>query len=307
MTAAQVQKMIFQQAKLWFIAARPASLTASTVPVLVGAAWAFYEKTPADWRWLPLIWLAALSVHAATNLVSEYFDYRKGNITFGSSRVIVEGLLSPRRFLIGGLVLFAATAAIGLVFVILRGWPILAIGIIGMLGGYFYTATPVGYKYFGLGDVLVFILMGPLMVIGSYFVLTGTYNHNVLLVSLPIGCLVAAILIGNNLRDMLPDRQAGITTTAGLLGHRWAKLEYCALDISAYLITAVLVIFHVLPAWSLITVLSVPLAYQCVRRAFGSVPNRPEQLADIDMRTARLHLVFGVLLIISLLVGACGR
>jgi 1,4-dihydroxy-2-naphthoate octaprenyltransferase len=300
MTAAQVQNTIFQHAKLWFLAARPASLTASTVPVLVGAAWAFYEKTPADWRWLPLIWLAALSVHAATNLVSEYFDYIKGDITFGSSRVIVEGLLSPRQFLIGGLVLFAVTAAIGLVFAAFRGWPILVIGTVGILGGYFYTATPVGYKYFGLGDALVFILMGPLMVIGSYFVLTGTYHHNVLLVSLPIGCLVAAILSGNNLRDMLPDHQAGITTTAGLLGHRWAKIEYCALDISAYLITVILIATGVLPTWSLITVLSVPLAYLCVRRAFGSTPNRPEQLADIDIQTAKLHLVFGILLIVSL-------
>jgi 1,4-dihydroxy-2-naphthoate octaprenyltransferase len=307
MTVVQAQNTIFQQAKLWFLAARPASLTASTVPVLLGAAWAFYEKIPADWRLLPLIWLAALSVHAATNLVSEYFDYIKGNITLGSSRVIVEGLLSPRQVLIGGLVMFAVTAAVGLVFVALRGWPILAIGTVGMLGGYFYTATPVGYKYFGLGDILVFVLMGPLMVIGSYFVLTGTYNHNVLLISLPIGCLVAAILSGNNLRDMLPDHQAGITTTAGMLGHQWAKVEYCALDISAYLITAVLVAAGVLPAWSLITALSIPLAYQCVRRAFGSAPNRPEQLADIDVRTAKLHLAFGILLIISLLPGASGK
>jgi 1,4-dihydroxy-2-naphthoate octaprenyltransferase len=298
--------MIAKQIKLRFLAARPESLTASTVPVLVAAAWAFYEKTPASWLLLPLIWLAALSVHAATNLVSEYFDYVKGNITLGSSRVIVEGLLSPRQVLISGLVMFAVTAAIGLVFIALRGWPILAIGVFGMLGGYFYTATPVGYKYFGLGDILVFILMGPLMVVGSYFVLTGTYNHNVLFVSLPVGCLVAAILSGNNLRDMLPDSQAGITTTAGLLGHQWAKVEYCALDISAYLITAVLVAIYVLPAWSLITILSIPLAYQCVRRAFGSTPNKPEQLAGIDMRTAQLHLAFGVLLIISLLIGAWG-
>jgi 1,4-dihydroxy-2-naphthoate octaprenyltransferase len=153
----------------------------------------------------------------------------------------------------------------------------------------------------------VFILMGPLMVIGSYFVLTGNYNNNVLWISLPIGCLVAAILSGNNLRDMLPDSQASITTTAGLLGHRWAKIEYCALDISAYLITAALVTTRILPAWSLITVLSIPLAYRCIRRAFSSKPNKPEQLATLDIQTAQLHLAFGILLIISLLPGASGK
>jgi 1,4-dihydroxy-2-naphthoate octaprenyltransferase len=289
------------QIKLWFLAARPATFTASSVPVLLGAAWAFYEKTSADWLLLPLIWLAATSVHAATNLVSEYFDYRKGNITFGSGRPFDDGLLSPRWVFIGGLVMFAVTAAIGLVFVALRGWPILAIGLIGMLGGYFYTAAPVGYKYVGLGDAMVFVLMGPLMVIGSYFVLTGTYNHHVLLVSLPVGCLVTAILSGNNLRDILPDRQAGFATAAGLLGHKWARVEYAGLVISAYLITAVLVVTRIMPAWSLMTFLSVPLAYNVIQRAFASQPDKPEQLADIDMRTAQLHLVFGLLLILSLL------
>jgi len=300
----QIRGMILQQAKIWFRAVRPFSFTASTVPVLVGAAWVFYEKTPANWWLLPLIWLAALSIHAATNLVSEYFDYIKGDISFGSSRVLLEGLLSPRQFLIGGLVMFAVTAAIGLVFIALRGWPILAIGLVGMLGGYFYTATPVGYKYIGLGDVMVFILMGPLMVIGSHFVLTGTYNNNVFWISLPIGCLVTAILSGNNLRDILHDRQAGITTFAGLVGHRWAKLEYAVLDASAYGITTTLAGLRILPIWSLMTLLSIPLAYKCVQQALGSKPDKPEQIATLDIQTAHLHLAFGVLLIISLLLGA---
>jgi 1,4-dihydroxy-2-naphthoate octaprenyltransferase len=307
MNVIQSQNTFFQQVKFWFNAIRPPSLTAATIPVLAGAAWAFHEKTPANWRWLPLIWLAAVMIQAATNLVSDYFDYLKGNITFGSSRILTEGLLSPRQFLIGGLVLFALAATIGLAFIALRGWPILVIGTVGILGGFFYTATPVGYKYVGMGDIFVFILMGPLMVIGSYFVLTGHYNHNVLWISLPIGCLVAAILSGNNLRDLLPDSKAGFKSTAGLLGHRWAKIEYSALDISAYLITAFLVIVHILPAWSLITILSFPLAYQCVRRAFTSEPNNPEQLADIDIQTAKLHLTFGILLIISMLPGASGK
>jgi len=303
----QIRGMILQQAKIWFRAVRPFSFTASTVPVLVGAAWVFYEKTPANWWLLPLIWLAALSIHTATNLVSEYFDYIKGDISFGSSRVLLEGLLSPRQFFIGGLVMFAVTAAIGLVFIALRGWPILAIGLVGILGGYFYTATPVGYKYIGLGDILVFVLMGPLMVIGSYFVLTGTYNHNVLLVSLPIGCLVAAILSGNNLRDILHDRQAEITTFAGLVGHRWAKLEYAVLDASAYGITTTLAGLRILPIWSLMTLLSIPLAYKCVQQALRNEPDKPEQIATLDIQTAHLHLAFGVLLIISLLPGASGK
>lgn len=296
------QKSVYKQFALWCLAARPASLTASVVPVLVGAAWAFYEHTPADWIWLVLILPAAMGMQAATNLVSEYFDYQKGDITLGSSRVLVEGRLKPGQFLIGGLVLFAAVAAIGLAFIALRGWPILIIGLIGILGGFFYTAAPIGYKYLGLGDIMVFILMGPLMVIGSYFVLTGNYNHNVLWISLPVGCLVAAILSGNNLRDIMHDKQVGVATLAGRLGHRWAGWEYAALDISAYLITIILVFLDILPLWSLLTLLSIPLAYNCVRQALNSQADKPESIASIDMKTAQLHLAFGLLLITGLLV-----
>ena len=119
--------------------------------------------------------------------------------------------------------LLAVSAGIGLVFIAVRGWPILAIGVVGLLGGYFYTAKPVGLKYLALGDLSVFVLMGPLMVVGAYLVMTGEYHHRVLLVSLPIGCLVTAILHANNTRDILHDRQAKVRTMANLLGHRGAR------------------------------------------------------------------------------------
>ncbi|MEN6307411.1 MAG: 1,4-dihydroxy-2-naphthoate octaprenyltransferase [Anaerohalosphaeraceae bacterium] len=310
MTTLTRQHGFFRSAAVWLQAIRVFSLTASIIPVLLGAAWAAYEGTSADWRLMPLIIIASLSIHAATNLVSEYFDYIKNvdkDYTFGGSRVIIEGKLSPRQTLLGGLFLFALTAAIGLIFIYLRSWPILMLGVIGMLGGIFYTAAPVGYKYFGLGDLMVFILMGPLMVIGSCFVLTGTYNHNVLLVSLPVGCLVAAILSGNNLRDILHDTQAGITTTAGLLGHRFARFEYTALDIAAYLIVIFLCILGTLPLFSLIVLCTLPLAYTPIRSALKSHPDNPAPIASLDVQTAKLHLAFGVLLIASLIFGAFMR
>ena len=294
----------------WLQAARPFSFTASMVPVVLGAAWAIYEKKPANWLLMPWVTIASLAIHAATNLVSDYFDYIKGvdkDYTFGGSRVIVEGKLSAKQVLMGGFVLFAITAVIGLFFIYLRGWPIFALGAVGMLGGFFYTAAPVGYKYYGLGDAMVFLLMGPLMVIGSYFVLTGTYHHSVLLVSLPIGCLVAAILSGNNLRDILHDSQAGIRTTAGVLGHRFARIEYSILDISAFVIVGVLIALKMLPGLSLVTILTLPLAIKLLRQALRSDPQKPEEIATLDVQTAQLHLAFGVLLIASLFGAAVWR
>lgn len=292
--------------KVWFQAIRPFSLTASATPVLLGAAWVFYQGTPADWRLLPLIVLASLAVHAATNLVSDYFDYIKGvdkEDTYGSSRVIVDGLLPAGQVLVGGLILFALTAAIGLLFVMMRGWPILILGVVGIAGGLFYTAAPIGFKYIGLGDLMVFILMGPLMVIGSYLVLTGGYLHSVLWLSLPMGFLVAGILSANNLRDILHDSQAGITTTAGVLGHRLARYEYSGLIVGAYVSAAVMIAVGLLPLLSAIVFITLPLAVKAIQKGLASRPDQPAQIAAMDVQTAQIHLSFGILQIISLLIG----
>lgn len=293
-------------AKAWIQVFRPFSYTASMIPVLLGAALTAYLNQTARWWLLTLIVLASFLIQAGTNLVSEYFDYKKGvdrPDTYGSSRVLVEGLLEPIQVLWVGFACFIMTGCIGLIFVVLRGQPIFWLGMVGILGGIFYTAGPVGYKYFGLGDLLVFCLMGPLMVVGSFYVLTGVYDPVVLWISLPVGFLVAGILSGNNLRDITHDTQANINTAATLLGHRRARWEYTALIVGAYIAVLAMMGFGVLPLWSLLTLLTVPLAIKNIRTALSSKPDNPEAIATLDVQTAQLHLPFGVLLIVSVLLG----
>jgi 1,4-dihydroxy-2-naphthoate octaprenyltransferase len=141
------------------------------------------------------------------------------------------------------------------------------------------------------------------MVIGAFYVLTGTVRWAALLISLPIGSLVAAILSANNLRDIADDTQAGIQTTASLLGRRWAQWEYAALVLSAYLVLIGLVLRQTLPLWSLLVLLTVPFAIKNIRSALAAPPDQPQQIAVLDQQTAALHLAFGVLLIVSLLLG----
>lgn len=297
------------RAKLWLQAARPFSFTASMVPVLVGAAVAIaFENpvNPVNWLLLPLVIIASLLMHAATNMVSDYYDYVNNvdkDYTFGSSGILVQNLLPPAKVLLAGLALFALVALIGIVFIVARGWPILLLGVIGLLGGVFYCAKPIAYKYLALGDLMVFILMGPLMVIGSYYVLTGTYAHIVLLISLPVGCLVAAILSANNLRDIKHDTQAHVKTIANVLGPAGARLEYYALIAAAYLLVAALVFAKLLSPLTLIVLLSIPLAVKNFKSAHLSDSNNPETIATLDIQTAQLHLAFGVLLITALLIG----
>jgi 1,4-dihydroxy-2-naphthoate octaprenyltransferase len=144
--------------------------------------------------------------------------------------------------------------------------------------------------------------MGPLMVIGSFYVLTGEYQNTVLLISLPVGCLVAAILSANNLRDIQHDTQTGIRSTASLLTPRWARAEYAVLIIAAFGVTLVLIGLEVLPPWSLLTLFTIPMAVQNIRAALRSDINQPQQIAALDAQTAQLHLLFGGQLILSVLL-----
>jgi len=284
--------------RTWLQAVRAFSFPASIVPGLVGAAMAAHWPGPVAWWLLPPVLIASVLIHAATNLVSDYFDFVKGldrDYTYGSSGVLVAGRLTPRQVLLGSILLFALVAAIGLGFVWLRGWPILVLGLVGILGGWFYTADPLGYKYIALGDPLVFLLMGPLMVIGAFYMLTGSYTHAVLVASLPIGCLVAAILDANNIRDVEHDRHAHIRTIASLLGPRRSRLEYYALLAAAYVVVGAVVVTARHSAWTLIVLASAPLAWRAARILHRSRPGDATAIATLDVQTARLHLAFGLL------------
>lgn len=290
---------------IWLQAVRAFSFTASSIPVLVGTALALNYPGKVMWILFPVVYIAGLLVHAATNLVSDYYDYKKDvdkDYTFGGSGVLVQGLLPAKSILTGGLVLFAITAALGIILIAVRGVPILVLGLIGIVGGYFYTGRPFGYKYLGLGDFLVFILMGPLMVIGSYYCLTGSYHHAVLLVSIPVGFLVSAILQANNTRDIKHDTEAGIKTLENTLGPKGAKAFYYFALIAAYISVVLMVIFKILPLWSLMVIVTLPQALKNIIKLAHSQPDQPEQVATLDVETAQLHLSFGLLLTVSLVL-----
>ena len=232
-----MSRPFFKDLAVWGRAVRPFSFTASVTPVLLGGALAFERNVTGNWVALPLFLLCAVIFHAATNLISDHADFVKGvdkDYTYGSSGVLVEGLLTPQQVRTGAHLLFAAGFVLGLTLVALRGLPILILGLIGIAGGYTYTGRPVGYKYLALGDALVFILMGVLLVVGSDYALSGDLSFRTLMVSLPVSALVTAILHANNLRDIRHDAEAGVRTLAGILGESNAKGLYVVLIAFSY-------------------------------------------------------------------------
>ncbi|MHC4717666.1 MAG: 1,4-dihydroxy-2-naphthoate octaprenyltransferase [Planctomycetota bacterium] len=291
---------------VWLRAVRAFSFTASLMPVLVGAMLAL-SAGQVRWELVPLVAVASVLFHAGTNLVSDAGDFARGvdrEGTHGGSGVLTGGLLKTRSVFLGGVALLALGSGLGLVMVWIRGWVILWIGLVGLAGGFFYGGKRFGYKYVALGDVFVFALMGPLMVIGSYYVLTGGFEMRVLYASLPVGCLVAAILHANNLRDIADDRRAGVRTLANLLGLTGAKVEYFLLIGAAYAGVIVMAAAGVIGPWCLLVLLSLPPAIRNMVAIGRARPEQAGKIATIDVRTAQVHLLFGVLLSAGLGVSA---
>ncbi|OGF52700.1 MAG: hypothetical protein A2Z21_03675 [Candidatus Fraserbacteria bacterium RBG_16_55_9] len=255
------------------------------------------------------LYLAVLAgmilVHAATNLINDYFDVRHGVDRSDSPTAryrphpLLTGILSPRQALVGILILYGLSALIGLYLVWLRGWPIAVIAALGGLASFFYTAGPIQYKHRALGECSVFFMWGPLMMLGTYYVQTGSWDHAapVLWASLPIGLWVALVLLANNLKDIKYDLQTGLTMGT-LLGRKGTLRLYTLLVAIVYLLTALGMILHVIPLWGILVFASLPMAWKLLRM----LQSAPEIPPDADPRTAQLAMIFGLLLILSLLL-----
>jgi 1,4-dihydroxy-2-naphthoate octaprenyltransferase len=284
-----------QRIRLWITALRPVSFTASVIPVLVGTAIA--ARYDFDLLLFALALTGSVAIHAGTNLVNDYFDHVKGTDTaesLGPSGVIQRGLLSPRAVLTAGIVAFALGGVTGLWITALVGWPVLVLGLASVAAGYFYTASPFSLAYRGLGEVVVFVFMGPVIVMGSYYVQVQRWDWEPLIASLPVGLLVAAILHANNVRDIENDRRNNKWTLAALAGRPAADYEFTVLVLGGYAIVVLMTMFGAAPWPVLLTLLTLPLAVGIVRREAAEQTARG--LNVVLAQTAGLHMLFGLLL-----------
>jgi len=288
---------------------RPFSFTASVLPVSVGGAIALSQGRM-HWPLFIAALLGALGLHIGTNVINEIYDVRHGIDSITSPRMsmaILKGRISERDAFVVAWSGFILALLMGIFLLLQRGWPIVLLGLIGFIGGYFYTAPPFQYKYRALGLPLVFLLMGPLMVAGSYFAVTGTFDPNVLIVSLPVGLLVTAILHGNEWRDVAEDTRHGFTTFSAQVGRETAHWVYVMLILGAYVAVGLAVMVGALPTLALLTLFSLPLVAWILRDAERGAEGHLRAIAMIDLMTARLHSAFGALLLVGLVAGSAVR
>lgn len=278
---------------VWLLAARPRTLSAAVVPVVVGLAVA--ARRGALEIDVALATLgAALLIQIATNLANDYFDFRSGADAadrLGPTRITQAGLAEPDSVRNAAFMVLAGAALLGAFLVLHGGWPILAIGAASLISALAYTAGPFPLAHHGLGDLFVFLFFGVLAVVGTTYLQTGEIDPVALRASLPVGALSTAILVVNNLRDVASDRRAGKRTLAVRLGERGARLEYVVLVALAYL--GVILTARAAGAAALVALLPLPLALREVRLVHA---RQGRELNASLASTSGLHLLTGLLL-----------
>jgi 1,4-dihydroxy-2-naphthoate octaprenyltransferase len=276
----------------WVAGARPRTLPAALAPVLVGtgaaAALDAFRLVPAL-----LALLVALALQVAVNYANDYSDGRRGTDAdrVGPMRLVGSGAATAPQVLVAALLAFAVAGVAGLVLAALSSWWLVAVGAICIAAAWTYTGGPLPYGYRALGEVFVFVFFGLVAVVGTTYVQTGTLPGLAFAVAVPIGLLIVAILVVNNLRDIAGDADVGKRTLAVLLGERTTRLTYVGLLAVPFLV--VLAVGVVRP-WALLGLLAAPLAVPPARTVLSG--GRGPALIAALQGTGLLTLATGVLL-----------
>lgn len=237
--------------------------------------------------------IAGLALQAGVNLVNDFFEFRQKRVDdkifrLGFSREDRQ-FLEVLIFLVGA-AFFGFTGLLGLFLAWRSGWPVLLFGLVGWIGGFFYTGEPLNYKRRGLAVTLVFFLMGVIMIPGAYFAVAGTLSWTSVLASVPVSFLISLILLANELRDFEADTRFGIRTLAVRIGYRRAVVVYSALLACAYASPAVLCFLGSFPHLRLIY-----LAAPAAAPPFLFMRLPQERRAGIIPVVMLHHLVYGFL------------
>ena len=289
------------QLHAWLLAIRPKTLPAAVAPVAVGTAMAYSDNFFAALPACAAL-MGSLLLQIGVNLANDYFDFKKGIDDvkrLGPVRVTQSGLISPEKVKAGMLVTFFLAALTGIYLIMVGGLPILTVGIASILSALAYSGGPYPLASHGLGDLFVFIFFGLVAVCGTYYVQALTLTPLVVLASVPVGLLITAILVVNNLRDIQTDRKVGKRTLAVILGVTGSRIEYVLLLANSYLILLSLWLTGPFSPWIFLPLLSLFPAVKTSRMILNeSGPILNEALAG----TARTALVFSLLLSIGIIL-----
>lgn len=281
--------------KIWIEAARPKTLAAAVIPVVVGTAFASAAGSP-NLLVAGTCLGFALLVQIGTNFANDYFDFIQGADTaerVGPRRAVAAGLIAPRVMLWATTLVLAAAFFVGLTLIRAGGWWLLPVGIVSIVCALAYTGGPYPLGYNGLGDVFVFIFFGLVAVGATFFVQTHSLTLDVGIAASAIGLLATNILVANNYRDVETDTKAGKRTLVVRFGRRFALWQYGLSALSA--IVCPVALFVRGWAWPVLLPLTlIPWALRLTHR-LGASCEPAEQIALLGA-TARFLAFYGALL-----------
>ena len=279
------------------IAVRPWSFPASAMPVIVTTAFLFWKGYEISWGFAVWALLNIIVFHAAGNTWSDYFDFKKkvdADDTFGA-KTLTTGMFQPAEIKKIAIISLVLGIICGITLVVLTGLPLLWIGLAGAVCTLLYPAM----KFNALGDLDILITFAFLPTIGTSYAVTGAIDWSVLLIALPIGLITDGILHCNNTRDMVTDKRAGITTMAMKLGPASAAKLYAFEVVFPFVWIGICSIAGLLPLHTIIIFMTIPIALGCAKTLLHGYNDGPEMIADLDVRTANLQLLFSLLLSVA--------
>jgi 1,4-dihydroxy-2-naphthoate octaprenyltransferase len=300
-------ELLKMKLRSWRVGLRMSFLTATIVPIFLGTAIAWAQKGVLHWGYLLLTLIAGLALHAGTNLINDYFDHVSGNDEAnrefvrpfsGGSRVIQLGLLTPLEVLVGSFLFFTLGSLIGLYLVWTRGLFILALGAVALLSGVFYTGRPFNWASLGVGEAVVGLNFGILMVLGAYYVQVPALSWSPVIAGIPVSLLITAVLYLNEFPDYTADKAVGKRTLVVRLGRRRAVVGYIALMGATYLAILAGVFAGVLPLAALLGLITLPATLRAMQYVIQHYASSFD-LVPANALTIVTHLATGLLLTLA--------
>lgn len=282
----------------WVAGARPRTLPAAVVPVLVGTAVAASQGGVVWWRAVFAL-VVSVAIQVGTNYANDYADGVRGtdDHRVGPVRLVASGLASPAAVKRAAFAAFGVAGVFGLALALAAGPQLILVGAACLAAGWFYTGGSRPYGYVGLGEVAVFVFFGVVATVGSAYVHTETVTGLAVLASIPVGLLATALLVVNNLRDIPTDAAAGKRTLAVRLGDHATRMLYVACLAGALVLVPPLAVAR---PYALAAAAAVLAARRPVRAVLSGAAG--PDLVAVLVDTGKVQLVYGALLALGIAV-----
>lgn len=285
-------------------------LTASVVPFFIGTTYAYHQYRVFHLTTALMGVLSLIGLHLGANVLNDYYDYKSGNDAVnqkwspfnGGSRVIQDGLLSPRQVLSLGLLCIGIAVVAGFCLFYLIKSPILfLLGGLGLLCGVGYTMPPLKWGYRGIGEFVIGLAFGPLIVLGACFIQIQEIHTYLFIVGIPIGLLIMTVLLINEIPDFEADQLVKKKTWIVLLKEKWSVVIILFNILMAYVTTFICILLQLIPLFSLIVFCTLPL-FVFIWLKLKDYRSGNSYSYRINQVMIQLHLLFGILLSLSLLL-----